>query len=61
MYVIKPTPTQELHPFTAIKSCDQKPCVGTNNCIDVQLPPYFFCIQCPSGKTGIKCDVGKQN
>lgn len=37
--------------------CDQKPCVGTNNCIDVPSPPYFFCTPCTSGKTGIRCDV----
>lgn len=42
-----------------IKFCDQEPCNGSNACQDVGLPPYFMCLQCPHGKTGIRCDVGK--
>lgn len=42
-----------------IKFCDQEPCNGSNACQDVGLPPYFMCLQCPHGKTGTRCDVGK--
>uniref|UniRef100_K1QJU7 Uncharacterized protein n=1 Tax=Magallana gigas TaxID=29159 RepID=K1QJU7_MAGGI len=42
-----------------IKICKQKPCVGTNNCIDVDMSPYFVCTPCPPGKTGVRCDVRK--
>lgn len=41
-----------------IRICKQRPCFGSASCLDVKMPPYFLCLQCPPGKTGYRCDVG---
>uniref|UniRef100_A0A8W8IEW7 EGF-like domain-containing protein n=1 Tax=Magallana gigas TaxID=29159 RepID=A0A8W8IEW7_MAGGI len=39
-----------------INLCQQRPCGVSNACIDVDMSPYFFCLQCPTGKTGTRCE-----
>lgn len=31
-------------------------CLGGSTCVPVRSEPFFRCI-CPSGKTGVRCDV----
>lgn len=42
-----------------IQFCKQSPCLNYLSCIKVGVKPYFLCLQCPPGKTGTRCDVGK--
>lgn len=42
-----------------IKFCRDNPCINSTNCLDINTFPYFLCLSCPSGKTGVRCDVGK--
>ena len=41
--------------------CDHNPCYGNSSrCLQVPtIEPYFWCTNCPVGKTGYKCHLGK--
>lgn len=49
-----------LYLISGNQACAQKesPCFNTT-CVDIPVPPHFMCGQCPYGKVGYKCDIGK--